>query len=469
MKKYLYVLAMLLATFRMLHAQPPSIVLNALSSLFYSNTERSLMQSDIRSLKPEKMNLDQKDHLRSGAVEKMDSLVVPDREKAIFTYDEHGHLTQFTYFYKSSAMDDWTPSFQQDYHFSPEGYLLEETYSVWSDVLNDWNNQFRDLYTYLPNGNPIEQISYTWDEVAMVWESSERFICSYISDNMIDQKDYYNWDSNSQTWNNYGRAVYNYDAMDRLKEIVFSIYNSMDAVWVPELRVAYFYNSDDLVEVFQTSSWEGTWQPRGQTTYSYNSFGELIQETDSWYDIATMSWIPSSQDEYEYDANGNMISNTFLPWDLLSSTFVPEDRRVFEYDVNTLASDLYFPHIWDGDFIFNSKMIRIRIFDYEGGTWPEKFYGDFYYSPVVTSIMPVTVDDIRVFPNPAHNFVVVEMPTGIQHGELMLLNVSGQRVFQQKLQSEHTIIPVQYLPSGNYVLAIRYAHEEMTLRSLIIH
>lgn len=466
MKKYLFGINTLLFTICMLNAQPPSQLWNPLSTFLTPSKERSLSQSDIIALKPNKRNQGWKDFLRSSAVEKMDSLVVPDREKGTFHYDENGYLSLFTYYYKLFAQDDLNPEFQQEYTFSPEGNLLEDIFSDWDN--GDWILKHRDVYTYLANGNPNDQVTYLWDQITQTWVNSDRSVCAYLPDNKLEKKDYFYWDSGIQDWYNNERADYFYDANDRLKEIIFSSFNSIDNEWNPQTRLAYFYNTNNQVEVFLTSNWNGAWIPSGHTEYSYDAFGRVILETESWYDSTTKKWIPSFQNEYEYDAYGNMISNTFLPWDLLSSTFIPEDRLAFEYDINTLASDLYFPHLWEAIFIFNSKLTRIRIFEYEGGSWPEIFYGDFYYSPIITSIARPLKYDIRIFPNPASDYILVEMLQGNIQGELTLFNVAGQPLLQQKIHSEHTIIPIQYLPSGNYVIEVRNVNEEITRRSLFI-
>jgi len=66
------------------------------------------------------------------------------------------------------------------------------------------------------------------------------------------------------------------------------------------------------------------------------------------------------------------------------------------------------------------------------------------------------VFDIRIYPNPADRFLVIEMPKGMIAQELLLSDLSGARV-KTPTQNDESIIrlDVSHLPAGCYVLVIK--------------
>lgn len=410
--------------------------------------------------------------LRSAAVEKLDSLVVEEREKVVFVYDQNGHLDEQILSTKWIVMGEWIPFVKIEYDFSPEGLLLEEIHYWWDSDLNVWALEYRDEYTYLPDGDLGEYIGYYWNDFTLAWERETRTTYTYLSDHRIDQTIDQQWNSGTQMWETNVRSTYHYDMADRLEEIIQDWYQPLDDDWLPFNREEYLFDTGDLPVEISNFSWDGLneiWQPQSRINYSYNAKGELIIETSYYYESIDMAWIPEYQEASDYDEFGNQISTTFKTWDFSLDAFIPGNRRNFNYDTNTPIEDIQLPYTIVDLFSYNHKMLRISLYSYNNGMWEEDFFGDFYYSPVTTSIDTEFESDVQVYPNPASDLLILQIPASRTGGEVTLMHASGLTMLHQTISGEQTLIPINHIPAGMYVLHYRNDQGGVLNRTVFIH
>ncbi|MBK7484240.1 MAG: serine hydrolase [Flavobacteriales bacterium] len=64
--------------------------------------------------------------------------------------------------------------------------------------------------------------------------------------------------------------------------------------------------------------------------------------------------------------------------------------------------------------------------------------------------VPVEVDALELYPNPAHDRLTITMPEGEQVGELRMHDALGQVVLRQRILSSSALIDVRGLSPGNY-------------------
>ncbi|MDZ4683137.1 MAG: Ig-like domain-containing protein [Saprospiraceae bacterium] len=67
----------------------------------------------------------------------------------------------------------------------------------------------------------------------------------------------------------------------------------------------------------------------------------------------------------------------------------------------------------------------------------------------------ITADQVKVYPNPASNFLNVYLNGGYEMEELTLSNITGQQLFHANLSGKRTMIDVNALENGLYFLTIR--------------
>ena len=67
----------------------------------------------------------------------------------------------------------------------------------------------------------------------------------------------------------------------------------------------------------------------------------------------------------------------------------------------------------------------------------------------------ITVDQVKVYPNPASSFLNVYLNGGFEMEALTLSNITGQQVFQANVAGKRTMIDVNGLENGLYFLTVR--------------
>lgn len=87
------------------------------------------------------------------------------------------------------------------------------------------------------------------------------------------------------------------------------------------------------------------------------------------------------------------------------------------------------------------------------------------YSPnVPTAIAPVLPTRIKVFPNPANDFIVVE--NGSPMTKISFVNLMGQR---QVAKLNNNVLDIRYLQSGTYFIEIIENNQRSTHKILVSH
>ena len=65
------------------------------------------------------------------------------------------------------------------------------------------------------------------------------------------------------------------------------------------------------------------------------------------------------------------------------------------------------------------------------------------------------IDNIDIYPNPAQDFVSVELPKNISKAQLAIYNLTGQLVLQKQIMQPNQQIPITELGNGVYIFVIQ--------------
>jgi hypothetical protein len=60
-------------------------------------------------------------------------------------------------------------------------------------------------------------------------------------------------------------------------------------------------------------------------------------------------------------------------------------------------------------------------------------------------------DDFIIYPNPASDFVSVSLPAKFEIGTVFIFTILGQKIFEQKITSQSSIISLKSLEKGMYL------------------
>ena len=69
-----------------------------------------------------------------------------------------------------------------------------------------------------------------------------------------------------------------------------------------------------------------------------------------------------------------------------------------------------------------------------------------------TSIKELTSKQLNIFPNPASNYIQLEL--GSENNIITIQNLQGQIVYREELQNQNPTLNIDYLPSGLYLISV---------------
>ena len=85
---------------------------------------------------------------------------------------------------------------------------------------------------------------------------------------------------------------------------------------------------------------------------------------------------------------------------------------------------------------------------------------------VVLAVQAATEAELRLYPNPARELLVLERPAGEGLAEATLLDALGRVVLTAPAPAGRTVLDVRALPEGLYVLRLALANGLLRVRSV---
>jgi hypothetical protein len=194
----------------------------------------------------------------------------------------------------------------------------------------------------------------------------------------------------------------------------------------------YSYNQSQRISEILKYAWSlpgGFWRAFERRDYLYNNQGVLSDITGYYSVIDTEDWEISWKVTYTFDQSVGF-----------ESLIVP--NKLGEYFIDgMLTKRLYY--IWDEE-----KM-----------DWEINEYVDFHYSDAEISNgvkMEETCDHFFVFPNPASDFLNIQMKQNIKsgHAKLIIYSIHGSQEINQKIDSGNNMLNIKELDNGTYIIKL---------------
>ena len=260
-------------------------------------------------------------------------------------------------------------------------------------------------YSYDANGNRILETEYE-AEGPGAWSVTEKREYSLDADGKDTLEMSYEWDSGSQTWLPEGKSEFTHDAGGNLIETV----------------------------KYRTESSGSTWIPQWKFTFEYDAHGNDTLETSYRWDESGEKWDPSERIEQTFDEEGNIILHYHEYWDESTSQWKFQDREKYEYVVTD-----------------STKQETTYGWDESGEKWDPYYRMTHYFSdPGITGFHNAVAAEVRVYPNPASEFFVLDgiEPPGTLCFELF--DMQGRIVLSLEISNGEKVT-VQHLSRGLYL------------------
>lgn len=89
--------------------------------------------------------------------------------------------------------------------------------------------------------------------------------------------------------------------------------------------------------------------------------------------------------------------------------------------------------------------------------------------PADSTVIPA-VQSLNIYPNPAHDKLVVEgpLPDEVKRAEMTLMNAIGQVMLRDYYYGEPKMIPVNDVENGIYILSFKYSQKENYAYKIVV-
>ena len=208
-----------------------------------------------------------------------------------------------------------------------------------------WENLYLFGYYYNNSGNQTYEVKENWD--GTTWIYNYIITHFYEDDNKLDYDLTEIWDG--KVWINSSRTKYIYDIFGNIYKVLNENWNGTDWEKISEITAAY--NSDGkqtiVVEDYGTNAY--------QTTYSYDSDGNIIHEVSEIYSSGIYEYLDSTN--FTYDSDGKQITDESFYWDENISSWAKDTYILNTYDSNCNNINIL-EELWNGTNWVNDNQIK---------------------------------------------------------------------------------------------------------------
>ncbi|KPL14194.1 MAG: hypothetical protein AMS23_04125 [Bacteroides sp. SM1_62] len=433
---------------------------NALENRLSRNPEsapRHLLKQSrilpISSLKAENADKQKMDSLLYEELDLM-SLQLELVAKEIFTYDGKGNMTQYVRYEFDSITQMMVPTKKEDLTFDVNGNITLYVFYEWDQVSGQWVNSLKWEDQFDGNGKLILEIYSIWDEVSAQWVNAMKYEMTYDGQGNITTEVGSYWDEDGSQWVLWWKDEYSYTD-GKLTTYLELSWDDMAEVWVEWYKTESTYDGSGNLTLEVTQEWDflgNEWINMYKWEYTYDASGNMLTEVEIYWDEDLSQWVNDVKYEYSHDEHGNMTEEVELYWD--EGQWYNDWKGVWAYDMAYTYEDLYVPY-WFlyniVDMTFYHKPLSMSEYLYYEATWYLYYKTTAYYSPFQsTAVADIEGSMIKLFPNPARDYLTVTWEDKYPRLDLEILDLGGKRVVFRSIDKNETI-SIEHLSSGMYL------------------
>ncbi len=391
----------------------------------------------------------------------------------------------------------------ENYHDSfSKGERLDSTlFKTWDEVIPGWVNSMKEVSSYA-TGSRVD-ITYLWDKtnIPNKWIYSVKSEYHFNGDGDMTSVIAYAWDNTSMP-NKWIGTTKTENTFVNGNNTLSTRYTWGGNAWAQSSKTESTYNASGNILVEITSMYLFQWMNVSKTEHSYDAGGKDILETHYDWDMIATDWTVDSKTENTYNANGKIATATSSDWDktLTVPAWVKSDKTEYVYnsDGNVTSMSMYewntSTSLWDGfmkmetfytaneitgfiiyhwDKVVNPatgwvnfskeeqtasgtlpsgvKYVEMTGSEWDVNKWVNSDKDTYYYSGQSTSIFNNSdTKGIRVYPNPAKEFIVFNLSDIPESAVAEIYDIQGRKVLEHKI-SQNRQISVSNLSTGLYI------------------
>jgi hypothetical protein len=337
-----------------------------------------------------------------------------------------------------------------------------ETTSIWNKITLAWDLTAKTETTFDANGKILLMINYT--RSGATWTNSSKMEYAYNAGGYPTQEISWTW--NGTTWFGILRSDVTYDVGNKQTlETIYS-YNALTSSWDLHGKVELLYTSGQHTQdlsynyvLVPTPGYEIT----QKIDFTYNGSGQMLTETSYDWDktLPVPAWVETDKTEYGYDGAGNTNLMVFYNWD---AAWVPLTKYEIVYDVNKRPT-LMTNSMWDGaawvpftksetSYTTNQSVSLNYSWNVITSLWDLKTRKTDNYSDVTALERHNNDSGIKIYPNPARDYIVIESAGSAGNSLVQIYDLQGRKVTEKLQSGQRQVIPTANLKTGIYLYKI---------------
>ena len=336
------------------------------------------------------------------------------------------------------------PGYKSTYTYDNSGRKLTET--NWYESTNSLIAMTKDSSVYNANGQLLTYIEFERNLATNNLVVSYKTDYQYNTNEKTEMK--YSWNTASHTWASRDKTVDTYDNTGKIILALTSFWN-VDS-WTDEYKTVYEYDNqaNKIVETFYYWS-SGEWLNISKTMYNYDVNGNALGETSFSWSSNTQTWTGSDKSEYLLDNNFDISTVISSNWNTTTQMWEQSSKSEYFYDLNTLSSDVFSNGILN---IFGKhKLTSAKLYNYDSTNWVYEGLATLYYSTrdFQSETKTVVDDAIKVYPNPASNYILFNQDKMAGQFTVQLVDLQGKIVLNQT-STNNNAVSIAKLSKGLY-------------------
>ena len=371
----------------------------------------------------------------------------------VYSYDSRENMKLLTGYKKDQITEDWVFNYKEEYDYDLNRNVISEAKYNRNSEAEEWVGRDKWEYAYDSNGNMTFTGDYIWDNEAKKWVSNWKYEYTCDTNKNITLDSSYVWWVEISKWVLRYKTEYSYNAKEEVTLRCRYEWDQENSKWDYYYKDECYYDAQGNMTSEVDFNWNedaGDWFFWYKYTSSFDTYGNIISDTGYKWNIGK-GWVESFNEEYTYDANGNMTSSFNKDWD--EGVLGEQSKDKITYNLNYGLSDLLLPpNLEFFEFNWTKNMPVEYVYSaFEAGVWFESKKRTYYYTELeLTGTSKISEKGIKVFPNPASEFIVFDIDINSSTATVEMFDIQGKKVLSRNL-SDSKQVPIHHLAKGLYL------------------
>jgi hypothetical protein len=380
--------------------------------------------------------------------------------KNTYVYDAESLVTSSLYQELDTVTGAWvTLSRTENTWDSGRNLISADEYS-WLAVKGDWVHSGHREYMYDAGGRQTSSVSYFYAEDDSMWKGIWRQETAYNSLGLPTLVTDFTWEWTANSWVPVSKIAMAYSPEGKETESAYYNWDPETSGFLPVMKSTWTYNAGGLVTETVNYQWDivkSEWSAEFRDLDSYDPNGCNILSTSERYNAETSTWLENSRTERTFDSFGDLMTNLDMGAKDDAGNWTRKFDATYTYDYSVGFRDAASPYEWSGTEPAWAMVKGVgRRWASDTGQWIDFMSSEYWYSDFegASGIPAVSLQAVRVFPNPATDVITVEMDPAPEPAQFKLMDPSGKFVAARIVTGGQARISLAGLQSGIYLYTV---------------